>query len=149
MQQIPLSQGRFVIVDGADYPLLVDFKWWFRGERDSRYGYAVRHHKVDGRDRLLYLHRLLMNPPAGHDVIFLNFDTLDCRRANLRVVTKQEARQHHRVRSDSKSGVKGVRHNPVAEHECLVMLIERKTTQHTGSNVIDKTRSIAEQLRPL
>ena len=44
---------------------------------------------------------------------------------------------------------KGVRHNPVAEHECLVMLIERKTTQHTGSNVIDKTRSIAEQLRPL
>jgi hypothetical protein len=29
------------------------------------------------------------------------------------------------------------------------MLIERKTTQHTGSNVIDKTRSIAEQLRPL
>jgi len=44
---------------------------------------------------------------------------------------------------------KGVRHNPVAEHECLVMLIERKTTQHTGSNVIDKTRSSAEQRRPL
>ena len=44
---------------------------------------------------------------------------------------------------------KGVRHNPVAEHECLVMLIERKTTQHTGSTTTGKTRSIAEQLRPL
>jgi mannose-6-phosphate isomerase-like protein (cupin superfamily) len=44
---------------------------------------------------------------------------------------------------------KGVRHNPVAERECLVMLIERKTTQHTGTTVTDKTRSIAEQLRPL
>jgi mannose-6-phosphate isomerase-like protein (cupin superfamily) len=44
---------------------------------------------------------------------------------------------------------KGVRHNPVAERECLVMLIERKTTQHTGSTVTDKTRSIAEQLRPV
>ena len=43
---------------------------------------------------------------------------------------------------------KGVRHNPVAERECLVMLIERKTTQHTGTTVTDKTRSIAEQLRP-
>jgi len=28
---------------------------------------------------------------------------------------------------------KGVRHNPVAEEECHVMLIERKTTLHTGS----------------
>lgn len=44
---------------------------------------------------------------------------------------------------------KGVRHNPVAERECLLMLIERKTTQHTGSVVTEKTRSVADQLRPL
>ena len=44
---------------------------------------------------------------------------------------------------------KGVRHNPSAEHECLVMLIERKTTLHTGDVVNDKTRSLAEQLRPV
>ena len=44
---------------------------------------------------------------------------------------------------------KGVRHNPVAEEECHVMLIERKSTQHTGDVVTQKTRSIAEQLRPL
>ena len=43
---------------------------------------------------------------------------------------------------------KGVRHNPVAEAECLLMLIERKTTLHTGDVATDKTRSIAEQLRP-
>jgi mannose-6-phosphate isomerase-like protein (cupin superfamily) len=44
---------------------------------------------------------------------------------------------------------KGVRHNPVAEEECHVMLIERKWTQHTGNVVTEKTRSMAEQLRPL
>jgi mannose-6-phosphate isomerase-like protein (cupin superfamily) len=44
---------------------------------------------------------------------------------------------------------KGVRHNPVAEQECHVLLIERKSTLHTGNVVTDKTRSIAEQLRPL
>jgi mannose-6-phosphate isomerase-like protein (cupin superfamily) len=44
---------------------------------------------------------------------------------------------------------KGVRHNPVAEEECHIMLIERKTTLHTGSVVTEKTRSLDEQLRPL
>jgi mannose-6-phosphate isomerase-like protein (cupin superfamily) len=42
---------------------------------------------------------------------------------------------------------KGVRHNPVAEEECHVMLIERKSTLHTGNVVTDRTRSLADQLR--
>jgi mannose-6-phosphate isomerase-like protein (cupin superfamily) len=44
---------------------------------------------------------------------------------------------------------KGVRHNPIAARECLVMLIERKTTRHTGNEITGKTRSVADQLRPL
>jgi mannose-6-phosphate isomerase-like protein (cupin superfamily) len=42
---------------------------------------------------------------------------------------------------------KGVRHNPVAEQECHIMLIERKSTAHTGSEVTAQTRSVEEQLR--
>lgn len=44
---------------------------------------------------------------------------------------------------------KGVRHNPIAKEECHLLLIERKTTLHTGEVVTDKTRSLDEQLRPL
>ena len=44
---------------------------------------------------------------------------------------------------------KGVRHNPVAEDECHLMLIERKSALHTGDVVTEKTRSLAEQLRPI
>jgi quercetin dioxygenase-like cupin family protein len=44
---------------------------------------------------------------------------------------------------------KGMRHNPVADEECHVMLIERKTTLHTGNEVTDQTRSVHEQLRPV
>ena len=45
---------------------------------------------------------------------------------------------------------KGVRHNPVASSECLIMLIEKKTTLHTGSEIVDeRTRSLSDQLRPL
>ena len=42
---------------------------------------------------------------------------------------------------------KGVRHNPVADQECHVMLIERKSTLHTGGEITEKTRSLADQLR--
>jgi mannose-6-phosphate isomerase-like protein (cupin superfamily) len=41
---------------------------------------------------------------------------------------------------------KGTRHNPVADEECHVLLIERKSTAHTGDVVTEKTRSIDEQL---
>jgi hypothetical protein len=113
MQEIPLSQGQFALVDDQDFPVLSDFRWCYRAERDGRQGYAVRHVKVGGKDRLCYLHREIVGTvPPGYEVIFLNHDRLDCRRDNLKVVTKEEARRHHRVRSDSESGVKGVRYNP-------------------------------------
>lgn len=44
---------------------------------------------------------------------------------------------------------KGVRHHPVAEEECHLMLFERKSTLHTGSETTEHTRSIEEQLRPM
>jgi hypothetical protein len=34
----------------------------------------------------------------------------------------------------------------VAEAECLILLIERKSTLHTGGELTARTRSIAEQL---
>lgn len=42
----------------------------------------------------------------------------------------------------------GVRHNPVADEECLLALVEPVTTRHTGDIVTERTRSIASQLRP-
>lgn len=68
---------------------------------------------------------------------------------------------HGRLRIDMEAGAvelgqgelfvvpKGVRHNPTAIEECHVMLIERKSTKHTGDVVTEKSRSIADQLRPL
>jgi len=44
---------------------------------------------------------------------------------------------------------KGVRHNPLADNECHIMLIERKSTLHTGNVMTDRTRSLDEQLRPV
>lgn len=44
---------------------------------------------------------------------------------------------------------KGVRHNPSADAVCMLMLIEKKSTKHTGDTVNEHTRSLEEQLRTL
>ncbi len=44
---------------------------------------------------------------------------------------------------------KGVRHNPSADDVTLVMLIEKKSTLHSGDTVTPYTRSVEEQLRGL
>lgn len=40
----------------------------------------------------------------------------------------------------------GVRHNPVADDECWVLLIEPASTLHTGDEMTSRTRSLAEQM---
>lgn len=42
---------------------------------------------------------------------------------------------------------RGVRHNPIANEECLVLLFEKKTTLHTGGVEHAKTKSIDAQLQ--
>lgn len=41
---------------------------------------------------------------------------------------------------------KGMMHNPVADEECWIALVETVTTRHTGDLVIDKTKTIEQQL---
>lgn len=40
----------------------------------------------------------------------------------------------------------GVRHNPVAEEECWIALVEPVDTDHTGGEASERHRSIEEQL---
>ncbi|HBQ59176.1 MAG TPA: cupin domain-containing protein [Balneolaceae bacterium] len=39
----------------------------------------------------------------------------------------------------------GVNHLPVADEECWVMLIEPKSTEHTGSTITDQTVKVEDQ----
>jgi mannose-6-phosphate isomerase-like protein (cupin superfamily) len=77
----------------------------------------------------------------GEDELFYVLD------GTLRI--EMEARTVVLGRGDAFVVPKGVRHNPVADDECLVMLVERKSTLHTGSEVTARTRSVADQLRPV
>src|SRR4051794_31497544 len=108
MRQLPVGQNHFALVDDEDFPRLSRYHWMYRPERDGNPGYAVRNIKVDGRRRHQYLHRDIMDPPPGHEVVFVDGNRLNCQRTNLRVLTTAEARRHHRRRRDSASRYKGV-----------------------------------------
>jgi hypothetical protein len=102
MKQIPLTQGRSVIVDDEDYERLVQWKW--HAVRHRKTFYAVR---TENR-RPRYMHRVILEPAPGLDVDHVDFDGLNNTRANLRIATRQQNASNQRRRSDNMSGFKGV-----------------------------------------
>lgn len=97
---IPISKSEFAVVDIDDLPLVLDYSpTWCR---DSDYAYATN------RRNPLAMHRVILNPPKGLDVDHVNGDKFDNRRSNLRLATRSENCANKKIRSDNKTGFKGV-----------------------------------------
>jgi hypothetical protein len=88
-RRIYLGEGKFAIVDPPDYYWLNNFHWCLK--QNGPRIYAVR--LISGssnRTKILSLHREIMNAPPGLLVDHGNGDTLDNRRANLRLATHSQ-----------------------------------------------------------
>lgn len=106
--RIPLSQGKFTLIDEEDLPL-VSRHSWYATESDAGIWYAFAGYQDEyGRTRQLAMHRFLLDPPDALDVDHVNSDGLDNRRSNLRIATRQQNTFNQRLRSTNKSGYKGV-----------------------------------------
>ncbi len=93
-----LGEGEWTIVEPEDYYRMNNFKWQISG--NGRVFYAVRNVKAGpGRTRMVNLHREIMKAPKGLQVDHKNWDTLDNRRANLRLATRAENIHNRRKRS--------------------------------------------------
>ncbi|HWV47709.1 MAG TPA: cupin domain-containing protein [Nitrospira sp.] len=66
-------------------------------------------------------------------------------KGSLRI--EYEDRFVHLRQGDSHIVPKATMHNPVADKECWIVLIEPVGTKHTGDATTDRTRSIDEQLQ--
>lgn len=90
MRLIPLTQGKYAMVDDADYEWLNQWKWHIR--RDGNRIYAVRAHYVKGgKGKRIHvpMHRLIMDFPDSH-VDHIDGNGLNNQRSNLRPCTQQE-----------------------------------------------------------
>lgn len=95
------NNGIEFYIDIEDEQILKDYCWSI-----SSNGYLIAYERLMGRK--IRLHRLIMNCPNDMVVDHINGDTLDNRKRNLRVVTKQQNDMNKKIRSDSTSKVTGV-----------------------------------------
>lgn len=94
------------LVDEADFELVSAHPW-----HESAYGYAyTRDYSKSSSGELLAMHRLILGLPKGNvpEVDHKNGNRLDNRRSNIRVATRFQNAQNLKVRSDNKSGFRGV-----------------------------------------
>lgn len=107
---IALPHGRTAIIDAADVEKVSGYRWnAFRPSRTSDAYYVSTYARTpDGRATTLYLHRVVTGAPKGLTVDHLSHDTLDNRRANLRVCTNAQNNANRQLDKRSKTGARGV-----------------------------------------
>ena len=89
------------LVDTEDLPIL-DNRSWSMTDR----GYIAS--KRNKAEKTVKLHRAVMNAEAGVSVDHMDGDTANNRKSNLRICAHSDNVKNQRIRSDNKSGYKGV-----------------------------------------
>lgn len=101
-REIPLTQGKFAIVDDADYEYLMQWKWCANFQHGI--WYAVR----TVRPTLIRMHRIILDAPSGIVVDHRDGNGLNNSRSNIRLcTTSQNLHNISRIKGSS-STYKGV-----------------------------------------
>jgi len=93
VRYIPLTRGKFAIVDKADCEWLSQYRWCTLG--GGEHPYACR--RENGKT--IYMHREIMQAPPDLCVDHIHGVTLDNRRAQLRLCTPSENMRNRRGNS--------------------------------------------------
>jgi len=125
MKEIELGRGIKAIVDDEDYEWLNQWKWCAGG----RAPYTAQ--RRAGKFRVLLMHRMVMSCPAGKVVDHINGNSLDNRKANLRICRQGENARNAAKRSHNKSGFKGVWWHPQSQMWRAVVRVNGKNN-HIG-----------------
>lgn len=80
---IPLTRGKFALVDPEDYVWLSQYRWSCRGGGNP---YAARFEN----GRIVWMHREIMQPPPGHVVDHIDNNGLNNGRYNMRNCTRRQ-----------------------------------------------------------
>ncbi len=104
--KIPLTQGRFAKVDPADYLWLAQFRWHCKTNRGNVY--AVRTITESGKQKRIYMHRLIAKTPDNLVCDHINHNGLDNRGGNLRNCTIKQNNANSRSARKASSKYKGV-----------------------------------------
>lgn len=100
-------RGHHVLIDAADWPLVEGFNW----KVEDRSGFprvcAQNKSRRGGWPTTVYIYRIIMGASPGQHVDHVNGDTLDNRRANLRLASPSQNGANRNV-CKNKTGFRGV-----------------------------------------
>jgi len=103
---IPLTQGKFAIVDAEDYPRLARYKWHCSMDGHTFYAYTFR--RTKGKKKRVFMHRQIMNAPKGRLVDHIDGNGLNNRKSNLRLCSAAQNARNKRPAPNCYSKYKGV-----------------------------------------
>lgn len=89
-RRIPLTQGKYAIVDPEDFERLNKYKWYASKGGSTFYAVRSAWDPVNKKKRTIKMHRQIINPPYPLVVDHINHNGLDNRKANLRPATKSQ-----------------------------------------------------------
>lgn len=91
---VPLTQGYEALIDECDVSDVQEYKWFANNVASSTRrltkSYIYPSSRLGLPRNYVYLHRFIMDAPKGMTVDHINGNTMDNRRANLRVCTYRE-----------------------------------------------------------
>jgi hypothetical protein len=105
MGQIQLANGGVAWVDDEDVAYLNTWRWLHVRASHSGITYACRYEN----QKIILMHRVLMNAPDGQRVDHKSGEGLDNRRSNLRFCSHAQNLQNQRANGTGSSRFKGVR----------------------------------------
>lgn len=100
---VRLTKGRFALIDESDLDLVQESSWHLTST-----GYAA----CRKNNKILFMHRMLLQAPDDIQVDHIDRDRLNNRRSNLRLATNQENAQNKSKAPEASSKYKGVHYRP-------------------------------------
>lgn len=93
MKQIPLTQGKFALVDDEDYEYLNQFNWVYHKGKKEKTAYAQRYNKTtNGKQSCLSMHREILGliTNDGVEADHKDGNGLNNQKTNLRIATRSQ-----------------------------------------------------------
>ena len=108
-RKIPLTKGKFAIVDPEDYERLAKYKWFLSESPTSSYAARWQRCREGGLRKKIWMHREVIDIPKHMLCDHINGNGLDNRAANLRTATvSQNLCNRPKTKAKTRSKYKGL-----------------------------------------
>lgn len=109
-KKIPLTHGKFALVDDEDFDFLNQWKWY--AAFDGFNYYAQRNIRISKNKRkMIRMHRFILRYTGKKSIDHINCNSLDNRKSNLRICTQSQNSGNILKRAKTFTGIKGVNKN--------------------------------------